>query len=221
MIKITKELLSSWFKEANEKYFNNEIEIEPNYVISKNTSRFGQFRPKTWTIEISTAYINSERNYRNTFLHELCHLYVRQKYGAYVQSHGYEWKEIADKVTLLTEGKYGTIQRVGGELDKFALRENHKLNRFVIFTDYEGKLAIAKYSNSDYISQLMNSDAIKSDTTIYYLTSYDTNMAKITLRRANCRSIRWSYIKMSPEEIMTKCSVVGSEVFKKKTNRAA
>ena len=90
MIKITKELLSIWFDKINEEFFNNELK-KTNFVISHNTGRFGQFRPRTWTIEISTYWVRSERDYMNTLIHECCHCYVRQTYGHRVQSHGHEW----------------------------------------------------------------------------------------------------------------------------------
>ena len=191
MIKITKELLSDWFKTANEKYFNGEIKREPTYVISNNKSRFGQFRPMTWEIELTTAFVRSENAYKNTFLHELCHLYVRQEYGPYTQSHGYEWKSIADRVTSLTRGKYGIIQRCGGYDEDIQLRNNTKTYNFVVFTDYKGHLAIAKYCDIEYVYKLKREKCIKENSTIYYFSSNDARMANISFRKANARRIYW------------------------------
>ena len=213
MIKITKQLLSEWFKVANEKYFNGDIEKEPNYVITTNRSRYGQFRPRTWEIEISTAFVRSENAYKNTFLHELCHLYARQEYGVYIQSHGYEWKEIANKVTRLTKGKYGIIQRCGGYEEGTYLRENTKMNNFIVFTDYDNHLAIAKYSDNEYVMKLKRLKAIKENTAIYYFVSDDVRMATIPLRKSRARSITWNYAKFSLSEIRIMAKLVDSEFY--------
>lgn len=214
MIKITKQLLSEWFKVANKKYFNGEIEKEPKYVITTNKSRYGQFRPCTWEIEITTAFVRSENGYKNTFLHELCHLYARQKYGAYIQPHGYEWKEIADRVTRLTKGKYGVIQRCGGYSEHTYLRENNKMSNFVVFTDYTNHFAIAKYSDMEYIVRLKRAKGVKENTTIYYFMSDDSRMAPLTLRRARAKHIAWSYTKYSFDEIKSMCKLVDQELYK-------
>ena len=220
MIKITKHLLSDWFKVANEKYFNGEIKKEPTYVISTNTSRYGQFRPRTWEIEITTAYIRSENAYKNTFLHELCHLYVREKYGAYVQSHGYEWKEVADRVTRLTKGKYGVIQRCGGYKETTYLRENNKVNHFVVFTDYNGHLSIAKYSDNEYVMKLKRLGCVKENTEMYYFISKDVRMADITLRKARASSVTWNISMFSMGEIKAMANLVDSELYQN-FNKAA
>lgn len=213
MIKITKQLLSEWFKIANEKYFNGEIKREPTYVISNNKSRFGQFRPRTWEIELTTAFVRSENGYKNTFLHELCHLYVRQEYGPYAQSHGYEWKSIADRVTSLTHGKYGIIQRCGGYKEDTNLRNNTKTYHFVVFTDYKGHLAIAKYSNIEYIYNLKRTKCVKENSTIYYFSSNDVRMAKISFRKPNTRYIYWDFSPYSLGEINTMATLLNTEHY--------
>lgn len=213
MIKITKELLTNWFADINPLYFNGELKA-PNYVISNNRSRYGQFRPRTWTIEMSTAWVRSERDYYNTFLHELCHLYVRQKYGRYVQSHGYEWKEIANEITLKTNGRYGTIQRVGGGQDKTILRST-KAERFVVFTDAYGKLSIGKFRDEEYVNKLKRLGGVKSGTTMYLLVSEDVEMARYNMRKVNTRSVRWNYPRISFEEIMERSTLIRTEFYTK------
>lgn len=215
MIKITKSLLSRWFKVANTKYFNNEIEKEPDYVISTNKSRFGQFScgPNMYSIEISTAYICSERDYMNTFLHELCHLYVRQKYGR-VQSHGKEWKYVANLITMRTKGKYGIIQRVGGHQDKCVLRGKCKVSNFVIFTDYTGRFAVAKYNNAAYPTKLKKMGAVLNNTKMYYIQSDNKEMAEMKLRSANARGIYWTYPKkFTLDELLNMSRLVNTETY--------
>lgn len=211
MIKITKELLSEWFDEVNKEFFNNELR-KTDFVISHNNGRFGQFRPRTWTIEISTYWIRTERDYMNTLIHECCHCYVRQKYGYRVQSHGYEWKEVADRINQQMSGKYGTIQRLGGGQDNYVVR-NANTEKFIVFTDFRGKIAIAKYRNNTYIVRLKLMDCIKNGTRMYYLVSDNAELAKVKFRKANARSISWQYIDFSLGEILEKSSIIKEEMY--------
>ena len=211
MIKITKELLSEWFDKVNKEFFNNEL-IKTDFVISHNNGRFGQFRPRTWTIEISTYWIRTERDYMNTLIHECCHCYVRQKYGYRVQSHGYEWKEVADRINRQMCGKYGTIQRCGGGQDNYVVR-NANTEKFIVFTDYHGKIGIAKYRDDTYVVRLKQMDCIKNGTRMYYLVSDNAELAKVKFRKANARSISWQYIDFSLGEILDKSSLIKEEMY--------
>ena len=211
MIKITKELLSEWFDKINNEFFNNELR-KTNFVISHNRGRFGQFRPRTWTIEISTYWVRSERDYMNTLIHECCHCHVRQKYGIYAQEHGYEWKEVADRINRQMYGKYGTIQRLGGGQDNYVVR-NANTEKFIVFTDFRGKIAIAKYRNDTYVVRLKQMDCIKNGTRMYYIVSDNAELAKVKFRKANARSISWQYIDFSLGEILDKSSLIKEEMY--------
>ena len=211
MIKITKELLSEWFDEVNKEFFNNELR-KTNFVISHNRSRFGQFRPRTWTIEISTYWVRSERDYMNTLIHECCHCYVRQKYGIYVQPHGYEWKEVANRINQQMCGKFGIIQRCGGGQDKYIVRKTNA-EKFIVFTDYCGRQGIAKFRNDVYVKKLKQAGGVMSGTKIYYLVSDNAELAKVRFRKANSRSISWQYIDFSLGEILDKSSIIKEEMY--------
>ena len=211
MIKITKELLSEWFDKVNKEFFNNELR-KTDFVISHNKGRFGQFRPRTWTIEISTYWIRTERDYMNTLIHECCHCYVRQKYGYRVQSHGYEWKDIADRINRQMCGKYGTIQRCGGGQDKYVVR-NANVEKFIVFTDYHGNIAIAKYRDDTYVARLKKMGCVMGGTKMYYLVSDNGELAKVKFRKANALSVRWQYIDFSLDEILDKSSIIKVEMY--------
>lgn len=213
MIKITKELLNEWFDEFNAEFFNGELR-KTSFVITNNVSRFGQFRPRTWTIEISTACVRTERDYKNTFIHECCHCYVRQKYGHRVQSHGYEWKEIANRINRQMCGKYGTIQRVGGGQDKSVIRDSNA-EKFVAFTDYNGNSSIAKYRDDGYVAKLKRMGCIKSGTKIYYLVSSDNEMARYRFRKVNTNSVRWNYETMGFAEVLKRSDLIKEEDYTK------
>ena len=211
MIKITKELLSRWFDKVNKEFFNNELR-KTDFVITHNRGYFGQFRPRTWTIEISTYWIRTERDYMNTLIHECCHCYVRQKYGYRVQSHGYEWKDIADRINRQMCGKYGTIQRCGGGQDKYVVR-NANVEKFIVFTDYHGKIAIAKYRDDTYVVRLKKMGCVMGGTKMYYLVSDNGELAKVKFRKANALSVRWQYIDFSLDEILDKSSIIKVEMY--------
>lgn len=211
MIKITKELLSRWFDKVNKEFFNNELR-KTDFVITHNKGHFGQFRPRTWTIEISTHWIRSERDYINTLIHECCHCYVRQKYGIYAQEHGYEWKEVADRINRQMCGKYGTIQRCGGGQDKYVVR-NANVEKFIVFTDYHGKIAIAKYRDDTYVVRLKKMGCVMGGTKMYYLVSDNGELAKVKFRKANALSVRWQYIDFSLDEILDKSSIIKVEMY--------
>ena len=211
MIKITKGLLSRWFDEVNNEFFNNELR-KPDFVITHNRGYFGQFRPSTWTIDISIYWIRSERDYMNTLIHECCHCYVRQKYGYRVQSHGYAWKEVADRINRQMCGKYGTIQRCGGGQDNDVVRYVNA-EKFIVFTDFRSKIAIAKYRNNTYVVRLKQMDCIKNGTRMYYLVSDNAELAKVKFRKANARSISWQYIDFSLGEILDKSSLIKEEMY--------
>lgn len=211
MIKITKKLLSEWFDEVNKEFFNNELR-KTNFVITHNRGHFGQFRPRTWTIEISTYWVRSERDYINTLIHECSHCYIRQKYGIYAQEHGYEWKEVADRINKQMCGKYGVIQRLGGGQDNYVVRKTNA-EKFIVFTDSNGNMGIAKYRNDTYVVRLKQMGCIKNGTRMYYLVSDNAELAKVKFRKANARSIYWQHIDFSLGEILDKSSLIKVEMY--------
>lgn len=217
MIAITTDLLHEWFEAANTKYFDGRIKVEPTYVVSNKRSFYGQYRAIGHTIEMSTAFIRTKEEYINTFLHELCHLLVRQEYGAYVKSHGKEWKKIAMWVSCKTKGKYGEITRLGRycELrDKPKAAEN-KIYKFVAFTDYSGKFAVAKYSNEKYVSNLKQIGGIYNNTKLYFFATGKPMFADLRLRKVGSCGIHWSLPKnFTLNDILETIPNVKVEVYK-------
>lgn len=226
-MEVTKELLSSWFKTANELYFNNEIEKEPTFIISNNKSRYGCFSKSNYSIEITNAYDRSERDFMNTFLHELCHLYAMLKYGNRIKPHGDEWQNVAYMVTIRSKHKYGTIKRVGGGQDEAPLRvkdkKDLKENKFIIFTDYEGKLSIVKCSYGNmlpYLAKMKRLGAIKDNTKVYFLSSSDMNLARYKTRKLNANSVNWNYLKLSVSDLKLIGVIYHTEIYIKTSNAA-
>lgn len=212
MIQITKALLSEKFNEFNREFFNGEVK-KTDFVISHNRSRYGQFRPRTWAIEISTAWVRSERDYWNTLIHEMAHAYVRQKYGRYVQPHGCEWKSVANRINAQMNGKYGTIQRVGGGQDKTILRVC-KSSMFVAFEDCYGKWAIARISNITYIDKLKALGGMKDDTEYIVFVSDEEDLCRIPCRKVHARGVWWNHMsKYSKDKIEHLDTIVQRSVY--------
>ena len=108
-MKPTLSLINAWFTEFNALVFDNKL---PKVKITfTNTRRqLGQFYwgpTRGIGIKISLFYDRTEEEYRNTLLHEMCHLYC-YKQGWVREGHGSRWKAIANKAYRIT-GLY--IQR--------------------------------------------------------------------------------------------------------------
>ena len=102
---LTIEFIKANFHKYNKKYFNGELE-EPSFEITKTKNRLGcckwrtnYFGEKEFTIEISRYFQRPEKDYINTLIHEMIHLYIRQK-GIYDgdKHHGPEFYRWADKI---------------------------------------------------------------------------------------------------------------------------
>lgn len=108
-MKPTIKKMEAWFDEFNALVFSNKL---PKVKITFNNTRrqLGQFYwgpTRGIGIKISLFYDRTEEGFRNTLLHEMCHLYC-YKQGWVHEGHGDKWKAIADKAYKIT-GLY--IQR--------------------------------------------------------------------------------------------------------------
>ena len=93
----------TWFDQFNSQVFNGEL---PRVrIVFNNTRRqLGQFfwgGGRGIGIKISLFYDRTEDQYRNTLLHEMCHLYCYNK-GWVREGHGPRWKSIARYATNVT-----------------------------------------------------------------------------------------------------------------------
>ena len=86
-----------WFDEFNHDVFNGTL---PKVKITLNNTRrqLGQFYwggGRGIGIKISLFWDRTEEQYRNTLLHEMCHLYCYNR-GWIREHHGSRWQNIAD-----------------------------------------------------------------------------------------------------------------------------
>lgn len=95
--------MQTWFNEYNTLIFEGKL---PKVKISFNNTfrQLGQFYwgpTRGIGIKISLYYDRPEVEYRNTLVHEMCHLYCYKK-GWTHEGHGEHWKAIARKATRIT-----------------------------------------------------------------------------------------------------------------------
>jgi len=101
--------INKWFDEFNSVVFSNKLP-KVKIIFSNTRRQLGQFYwgpTRGIGIKISLFYDRNEEGFRNTLLHEMCHLYC-YKQGWVHEGHGENWKRIADKAYRIT-GLY--IQR--------------------------------------------------------------------------------------------------------------
>lgn len=191
MITLTIQTLKVWFNEFNTEYFDGKLKT-PNFQITNVKSFLGRYCSRGNIIQVSVAYIRSERDYKNTLLHEMCHQYDYETNGLIIKPHGARWKRIAAMVNSKMQGKYGIIQRCNGASDKVVIR-NSKMSKFVVFTDYVGKMSIAKYNDDKYIDNLLKCGCVMKGTKITFYLSNDGTFAIYPMHRGTSRNLYWNY----------------------------
>lgn len=100
----TLEQVQNWFNEYNALIFHNMLPCV-QFTFTNNRRQLGQFWWKDYGrqkgIKISLYWERNEEHYRNTLLHEMCHLYCYYQ-GWQQENHGKRWKEIAEYAGKLT-----------------------------------------------------------------------------------------------------------------------
>lgn len=102
-MQVTIALLQDWYNEFNRKVF--ELDMPKVTFVLTNTRRTlgqAQRRGLSYTIKVSNFYDRDKESYRNTLLHEMCHIWCY--YHGYHDDHhtGYHWRQITDKAYMRT-----------------------------------------------------------------------------------------------------------------------
>lgn len=97
-MQVTVSQLKSWYEDFSGVVFDYDMPYV-NFIITNNRTQLGQAlrRGTTYSIKVSNFYDFPEVQFRNTLLHEMCHIWCY--YHGYRDEHhtGYHWKEIANK----------------------------------------------------------------------------------------------------------------------------
>lgn len=86
-----------WFNEFNEKYFDNKL-FMPNFKIKKSKSYFGKCFGRQNLIIMSNYLDRTEKDFQNTFIHEMIHLWQWQI--LHEMNHGKSFKKKAAEINM-------------------------------------------------------------------------------------------------------------------------
>lgn len=97
-MQVTIPQLQAWYKEFNGKVFNYDMP-KVTFILNNTRRQLGQAsrRGTSYFIKISNFYEMPMEQFRNTLLHEMCHIWCY--FHGYHDDHhtGYHWREITDK----------------------------------------------------------------------------------------------------------------------------
>lgn len=158
---ITLDYIKRNFDKFNVKYFNGEL-ITPKFKITRAKSYLGQLSWKyingertNYLISISAMFDRSDKDFCNTILHEMIHLYIRQNNIKDTRSHhGKVFYQIADRIN-----QYGWNISRCESTKGYKLTSNKKVTyNMVTFIDGNGKYFLMRYNKkkeSFYIGRFM------------------------------------------------------------------
>lgn len=111
----TLEQLQGWFDEYNRAVFRGELPaVKFSFFNARRT--LGQFywgSGRGIGIKISLFYDRTEDQFRNTLVHEMCHLYC-YCHGWLREHHGARWKKIAAEASRITGMEIRRLDDISG-----------------------------------------------------------------------------------------------------------
>lgn len=151
--KLTLDWLENSFDAYNKKYWKGKLR-KPTFEICRTRTLLGQFsyrldpyRP-VWKIRISNVYDRSEKDYANTLLHEMIHLYIRQNnIKDTSKHHGQRFYDEANRIN-----RYGWNISRTDDIDGCGLTNK---------SDAVYYMASFKNNNGKYFLMSMNKNKIK------------------------------------------------------------
>ena len=160
-MELTIKFIETKFNEFNKEYFKGEL-ITPIFKIIGAKSYLGQLSWKNknkkrydYVISVSNYFDRSEKDFCNTIIHEMIHLYIRQNNIKDTNKHhGKVFYSIADRIN-----KYGwdisrTNDTIGCEL---TTKETVTYN-MVAFIDRKGRYFLMRYNaknRSNYVAKFI------------------------------------------------------------------
>lgn len=161
--------VTSWFNDYNNIVFDGKL---PRVRISFNNTRrqLGQFYwgyDRGIGIKISLYYDRPEEEYRNTLVHEMCHLYCYE-HGWQNEHHGPHWKAIAKRASWITGMNIQRVHEGASDWEVAkenrakarALKEKRNAPSLMVDLEYETYHFLVKVSKKTLLS------CTKSDCTL-------------------------------------------------------
>ncbi len=121
------------FNKYNELYFNNDLEM-PKFRITHSKRTLGQLSirksyynsDKVHTISVSDYYDRTEKQYDNTIIHEMIHLYISQNDIIDNGSHGRRFKAECERINKDGWGLSRVTDTKGWKLSEYAQKKEIK-----------------------------------------------------------------------------------------------
>lgn len=102
-MQVTISQLQEWYKEFNQKVFEFDMP-KVTFILTNTRRQLGQAsrRGTSYTIKVSNFFDRDRDSYRNTLLHEMCHIWCY--FHGYRDDHhtGPQWCQITDKAYMRT-----------------------------------------------------------------------------------------------------------------------
>ncbi len=202
---ITLDYIKSNFDKFNVMYFNGKL-ITPKFMITKAKSYLGQLSWKcingertNYIISISGLFDRSDKDFCNTILHEMIHLYIRQNNIKDTRPHhGRVFYQIADMIN-----QHGWNISVYGKTKDCKLTSKEKVTyNMVTYITRDGKYFLMRYNKkkeSFYIRLFIKYNY----TGIVWFTSTDNKKySRFPECRTSCRG--WFITKDEYDELAKK-----------------
>lgn len=149
--------VQTWFDQFNSQVFSGELP-RVKITLTNNRNQLGQFYWRNGGreigIKVSLFWDRNEEHYRNTVLHEMCHLYCFYK-GWIHEGHGYRWKRIAEYATRLTgleikrcEDITGWEVAEGNEAKMAAVKAKRNAPALIVDLEYDTHHFLIKLSKN-------------------------------------------------------------------------
>ena len=153
--------IKTWFNEYNQSVFSGELPV-PQFKLTNTRRQLGQFywgNGRGIGIKISLYYDRPEIEYRNTLVHEMCHLYCYNR-GWLHEGHGQRWKDIAlyagrktgMNITRVHEGACNWDVAKGNEAKAASVQKKRTEAKIFVDIDYGTYHFIVKTNDKGLIS---------------------------------------------------------------------
>lgn len=186
-------------KRSNRSLYRKGLNGLDIYVDNKNF--YNICKPR---IELNGNYLGTEKGFLTTLVHEMCHYYTFMNGYVPVQCHGREFKEIANIVSIKSNGLF-TIQRLASaeHMSELELNDEMKEKRAkrainkkigaiaVVIYKQDGQVRLILTKNESLINSIVNFESKKKDT-VKILRSDDSQLID-TCAKLGYRSLMRSY----------------------------
>ena len=144
-MELTVSYIESAFDKYNELYFNGSLE-KPNFKITKGKRQLGCLSIrrecnlayynsyfKIYTLSVSNYYNRTEKQYDNTIIHEMIHLYIDQNNIIDNGSHGRHFKAECARINKYGWNLSRCTDTKGWELSEYAKKKEERKNENVSY----------------------------------------------------------------------------------------